>query len=128
MKMLFMLAITIPLISFAESKIDAKDSMECESKNQYQAEIASCILQKQGDTKKPLNKAYIRVASFLSGNVEASTNLENMQKNWVSARNQQCSFEADLTERGADKYLVEQSCLNYLNKQRTAYLNSIELD
>ena len=127
MRILFVLAITIPLMSFAESKINAEDSMECESNNQYQAEIVECLLAKQGNTKKPLNLAYGKLAEKLSDNEIILSELEQIQKKWVELRNQQCKLEADLTDRDADKYLIEQSCLNYMNKQRTDYFNSIDL-
>ena len=113
----------LPSLCLAESKISSKDSAYCE---QNSINIISCFISKQGDTKTPLNKAYDKVYKTISYDNSLQIALEKSQIEWVKLRNEQCSLEAEIYGRQADQYLIEQTCLNYLNKQRTLYLNSVE--
>jgi uncharacterized protein YecT (DUF1311 family) len=113
----------LPSLCLAESKISSKDSAYCE---QNSINIISCLISKQGDTKTPLNKAYDKVYKTISYDNSLQIALEKSQIEWVKLRNEQCSLEAEIYGRQADQYLIEQTCLNYLNKQRTLYLNSVE--
>ena len=113
----------LPSLCLAESKISSKDSAYCE---QNSINIISCLISKQGDTKTPLNKAYDKVYKTISYDNSLQRALEKSQIEWVKLRNEQCSLEAEIYGRQADQYLIEQTCLNYLNKQRTLYLNSVE--
>ena len=113
----------LPSLCLAESKISSKDSAYCE---QNSINIISCLISKQGDTKTPLNKAYDKVYKTISYDNSLQIALEKSQIEWVKLRNEQCSLEAEIYGRQADQYLKEQTCLNYLNKQRTLYLNSVE--
>ena len=113
----------LPSLCLAESKISSKDSAYCE---QNSINIISCLISKQGDTKTPLNKAYNKVYKTISYDNSLQRALEKSQIEWVKLRNEQCSLEAEIYGRQADQYLIEQTCLNYLNKQRTLYLNSVE--
>ena len=113
----------LPSLCLAESKISSKDSAYCE---QNSINIISCLISKQGDTKTPLNKAYNKVYKTISYDNSLQIALEKSQIEWVKLRNEQCSLEAEIYGRQADQYLIEQTCLNYLNKQRTLYLNSVE--
>ena len=113
----------LPSLCLAESKISSKDSAYCE---QNSINIISCLISKQGDTKTPLNKAYDKVYKTISYDNSLQIALEKSQIEWVKLRNEQCSLEAEIYGRQADQYLIEQTCLIYLNKQRTLYLNSVE--
>ena len=113
----------LPSLCLAESKISSKDSAYCE---QNSINIISCLINKQGDTKTPLNKAYNKVYKTISYDNSLQRALEKSQIEWVKLRNEQCSLEAEIYGRQADQYLIEQTCLNYLNKQRTLYLKSVE--
>ena len=113
----------LPSLCLAESKISSKDSAYCE---QNSINIISWLISKQGDTKTPLNKAYDKVYKTISYDNSLQIALEKSQIEWVKLRNEQCSLEAEIYGRQADQYLIEQTCLNYLNKQRTLYLNSVE--
>ena len=106
----------LPSLCLAESKISSKDSAYCE---QNSINIISCLISKQGDTKTPLNKAYDKVYKTISYDNSLQRALEKSQIEWVKLRNEQCSLEAEIYGRQADQYLIEQTCLNYLNKQRT---------
>ncbi len=124
-KLLFILMISLPALGIAQGKISSKDSMFCEGQGQSKTEIIDCLLKKQGNTKAPLNSAYNKVINSL-GDDDLVARIEASQKEWVRSRNAQCNLEADIYGRESDKYLIEQTCLNYLNKQRTQYLNTID--
>ena len=126
MKKLLIVAALMPLLAIADSKISSKDSMDCELKYRTQSDIVSCLLKKQGDSKKSLASAYTNATKKANGDSALQSRLEKSQQSWISQRNEQCKLEADIYGREADKYLIEQTCLNYLNKQRAAYLNSID--
>ena len=111
----------LPSLCLAESKISSKDSAYCE---QNSINIISCLISKQGDTKTPLNKAYDKVYKTISYDNSLQIALEKSQIEWVKLRNEQCSLEAEIYGRQADQYLIEQTCLNYLNKKRTLYWKS----
>lgn len=127
MKIQLLLPISIflllPSLCLAGSKINSKDSAYCE---QNSSNIIDCLIKKQGDTKTALNKAYNQVYKMISYDSNLQKALEKSQIEWVKLRNEQCSLEAEIYGRQADQYLIEQTCLNYLNKQRTLYLNTVE--
>ena len=128
MKIQFLLPIGIflllPSLCLAGSKINSKDSAYCE---QNSSNIIDCLIKKQGDTKTALNKAYSNVYKMISYDSSLQKALEKLQIEWIKLRNEQCFLEAEIYGREVDKYLIEQTCLNYLNKQRTLYLNSVEI-
>ena len=128
MKFQFLLPIGIflllPSLCLAGSKINSKDSAYCE---QNSSNIIDCLIKKQGDTKTALNKAYSNVYKMISYDSSLQKALEKSQIEWIKLRNEQCFLEAEIYGREVDKYLIEQTCLNYLNKQRTLYLNSVEI-
>ena len=113
----------LPSLCLAESKISSKDSAYFE---QNFIIFISFLINKQVDTKTLLNKAYNKVYKTISYDNSLQRALEKSQIEWVKLRNEQCSLEAEIYGRQADQYLIEQTCLNYLNKQRTLYLNSVE--
>ena len=128
MKIQFLLPIGIflllPSLCLAGSKINSKDSAYCE---QNSSNIIDCLIKKQVDTKTALNKAYSNVYKMISYDSSLQKALEKSQIEWIKLRNEQCFLEAEIYGREVDKYLIEQTCLNYLNKQRTLYLNSVEI-
>ncbi|GHC73667.1 lysozyme inhibitor LprI family protein [Limoniibacter endophyticus] len=111
----------LPLIVLSSTSLLSAQPQDC-ANAQTQGDMNACAAKAYESADKELNALYSEIVHRLEKGSDTRNMLADTQRAWITFRNKECAFQANLTEGGSSQPMVKLQCMADLTKQRVDQL------